>query len=232
MLLTPVYTVPDNFIHVFDLRTLPPGVGRHRPADQKQISEGRLTAGLSSRPSATWPVSSRRAVCRCARLTDRSKSWGSFAFAAAPKAARSSRSSGTSRSGARSRSFSGSATPRTTRSPRPGCCSNPRSRRLAALRAQPEDIAKLEQVLIQEEEEVRRPRPIPAPPRDNSTARSPTARGTCRSWCCMNALADLTAESVPPSTPGSGRGTGARTPATTGRCFEAIFVRDGDAAQR
>ena len=68
--------------------------------------------------------------------------------------------------------------------------------RLAALRARPEDVVTLEQVLIQEEEEVRRPAA------DSSTTAGQFHRAVAN--CArnmplvvlMNALADLTAESV------------------------------------
>jgi GntR family transcriptional regulator, transcriptional repressor for pyruvate dehydrogenase complex len=68
--------------------------------------------------------------------------------------------------------------------------------RLAAVRARPEDIAKLEQVLVQEEEEVRRPAS------DSSATAGQFHRAIADCTCnvplvvLMNALADLTAESV------------------------------------
>jgi GntR family transcriptional regulator, transcriptional repressor for pyruvate dehydrogenase complex len=102
--------------------------------------------------------------------------------------------------------------------------------RLAALRAQPEDVAKLEQVLIQEEQEVR-----------HSSADSGTTAGQFHraiAACArnmplvvlMNALADLTAESV------SALDVRVRSRHRRKNCeyhrqiFEAIRVHDGEAA--
>jgi GntR family transcriptional regulator, transcriptional repressor for pyruvate dehydrogenase complex len=102
--------------------------------------------------------------------------------------------------------------------------------RLAALRAQPEDIAKLEQVLIQEEEEVRRP------PADSGTTAGQFHRAIAD--CArnvplvvlMNALADLTAESVS-ALDARIRSRHRRQNAKYHRqIFEAIQSRDGDAA--
>jgi len=101
--------------------------------------------------------------------------------------------------------------------------------RLAALRARPEDVAKLEQVLHQEEEEVR-----------GSTDSGSTAgqfhraiaecAGNVPLVVLMNALADLTAESV------SALDVKVRAKHRRKNCeyhreiFEAIRAHDGDAA--
>jgi DNA-binding FadR family transcriptional regulator len=69
--------------------------------------------------------------------------------------------------------------------------------RLAALRARPEDVAKLEQVLIQEEEEVRGPAAVDS---SKTAGQFHRAIADCARnvplVVLMNALADLTAESV------------------------------------
>src|SRR5207249_8247329 len=102
--------------------------------------------------------------------------------------------------------------------------------RLAALRARPEDVVTLEQVLIQEEEEVRRPAA------DSSTTAGQFHRAVAN--CArnmplvvlMNALADLTAESV------STLDVRIRSRHRRKNCeyhrqiFEAIRAHDGDAA--
>ena len=102
--------------------------------------------------------------------------------------------------------------------------------RLAARRARAEDIAKLEQVLIQEEEEVRRPSA------DSSTTAGQFHRAIAD--CArnvplvvlMNALADLTAESV------SALDVRIRSRHRRKNCeyhrqiFEAMRAHDGDAA--
>ena len=102
--------------------------------------------------------------------------------------------------------------------------------RLAALRARPEDIAKLEQALIQEEKEVHRPSP------DSGTTAGQFHRAVAD--CArnvplvvlMNALADLTAESV------SDLDVKIRARHRRKNCeyhrelFNAIRKRDGDAA--
>ena len=102
--------------------------------------------------------------------------------------------------------------------------------RLAALRARPEDIAKLEQVLIQEEEEVRRPAA------DSSTTAGQFHRAIADCTrnvplvVLMNALADLTAETV------SALDVRIRSRHRRKNCeyhreiFEAIRAHDGDAA--
>jgi GntR family transcriptional regulator, transcriptional repressor for pyruvate dehydrogenase complex len=102
--------------------------------------------------------------------------------------------------------------------------------RLAAVRARPEDVAKLEQVLMQEEEEVRRPAA------DSSTTAGQFHRAIAD--CArnvplvvlMNALADLTAESV------SALDVRIRSRHRRKNCeyhrqiFEAIRTNDGDLA--
>ena len=101
--------------------------------------------------------------------------------------------------------------------------------RLAALRARPEDVAKLERVLVQEEQEVRHPG-------TEGTTTGQFHRGVAD--CArniplvvlMNALVDLTAESV------SDLGVRVRTRLRKKNCeyhrlmFEAIQQHDGDAA--
>jgi GntR family transcriptional repressor for pyruvate dehydrogenase complex len=101
--------------------------------------------------------------------------------------------------------------------------------RLAALRARPEDIAKLEQVLEQEEEEVRGAA-------DSGTTAGQFHRaiaecaGNVPLVVLMNALADLTAESV------SALDLRVRAKHRRKNCeyhreiFEAIRANDGDAA--
>jgi len=68
--------------------------------------------------------------------------------------------------------------------------------RLAALRAHPDDIAKLEQILIQEEQEVRRP----TADSGSTAGQFHRALGDCAHnmplVVVINALADLTAETV------------------------------------
>jgi len=102
--------------------------------------------------------------------------------------------------------------------------------RLAALRARPEDIAKLELVLIQEEEEVRRP----AADSGKTAGQFHRAIADCARnvplVVLMNALADLTAESV------SALDVRIRKRHRRKNCeyhrqiFEAIRSHDGDAA--
>ncbi len=102
--------------------------------------------------------------------------------------------------------------------------------RLAALRARPEDIAKLEQVLIQEEEEVQRP----AADSGKTAGQFHRAIADCARnvplVVLMNALADLTAESV------SALDVRIRTRHRRKNCeyhrqiFEAIRAHDGGAA--
>ena len=102
--------------------------------------------------------------------------------------------------------------------------------RLAALRARPEDIAKLEQVLIPEVEEVRRPAA------DSSTTAGQFHRAIADCTrnvplvVLMNALADLTAETV------SALDVRIRSRHRRKNCeyhrqiFEAIRAHDGEAA--
>lgn len=102
--------------------------------------------------------------------------------------------------------------------------------RLAAARAQTEDLAKLELVLIQEEAEVRRP----ATDSGTTAGRFHRAIADCARnvplVVLMNALADLTAESV------SALDAKIRTRHRRKNCeyhrqiFEAIRARDGDKA--
>jgi GntR family transcriptional repressor for pyruvate dehydrogenase complex len=102
--------------------------------------------------------------------------------------------------------------------------------RLAALRARAEDIAKLEQVLIQEEEEVRRP----AADSGTTAGQFHRAIADCARnvplVVLMNALADLTAESV------SSLDARIRSRHRRKNCqyhrqiFEAIRSHDADAA--
>ena len=115
MLLTLSPAFPDNQTNAPELRSWKPRLRSHRPRIKKQISEGRLAAGHSCPPSATWRASSRPAASPCAKPTVPSRNSACSGSGAAPKAARSSSSSITNRYGARSRSCSGSATPPTTR---------------------------------------------------------------------------------------------------------------------
>jgi GntR family transcriptional regulator, transcriptional repressor for pyruvate dehydrogenase complex len=102
--------------------------------------------------------------------------------------------------------------------------------RLAALRARPQDVAKLEQVLIQEEEEVR----PPVADSDKTAGQFHRAIADCARnvplVVLMNALADLTAESV------SALDVRIRTRHRRKNCeyhrqiFEAIRSHDGDTA--
>ncbi|HWK11574.1 MAG TPA: FadR/GntR family transcriptional regulator [Vicinamibacterales bacterium] len=102
--------------------------------------------------------------------------------------------------------------------------------RLAALRARPEDIAKLEQVLVQEEQEVRHP----ASDAGSTAGQFHRALGDCAHnmplVVVMNALADLTAESVS----ALDRRTRARHRRKNceyhRQIFEAIRAHDGDGA--
>jgi GntR family transcriptional regulator, transcriptional repressor for pyruvate dehydrogenase complex len=102
--------------------------------------------------------------------------------------------------------------------------------RLAALRARPEDVVKLERVLVQEEQEVRHP----GTDSGATTGQFHRAVADCARnvplVVLMNALADLTAESV------SDLGVRVRTRLRKKNCeyhrlmFEAIQQHDGDAA--
>jgi GntR family transcriptional regulator, transcriptional repressor for pyruvate dehydrogenase complex len=103
--------------------------------------------------------------------------------------------------------------------------------RLAALRAEPEDVAKLEQVLIQEEEEVRRP----AADSGTTAGQFHRAIADCARnvplVVLMNALADLTAESVSALDAGIRSRHRRKNAKYHRQIFEAIRSHDGDAAQ-
>lgn len=102
--------------------------------------------------------------------------------------------------------------------------------RLAALRARPEDVGKLEQILIQEEQEVRRP----TADSGSTAGQFHRALGDCAHnmplVVVINALADLTAETV------STLDVRIRSRHRRKNCeyhrqiFEAIRAHDGDAA--
>ena len=119
--------------------------------------------GTSSPPSARWRSSSRPAGSRSGKRIGRSRSRGCSTSGAVPKAAHSFKSSITNRSAGRFRSCSASARPSHKELTEARMLIEPPIARLAALRARPDDIAKLERVLIQEEEEVQqRVRAIPS----------------------------------------------------------------------
>ena len=128
-----------------------------RPAHQEtDLRTAGWSRATSSPPSATWRGSSRPAASRCAKRTGRSRSWallrirrgaegGAFIAKFDHEPVR--------------RSLSlvlglGKTSHKEVTEAR--MLIEPPIARLAALRARPEDIAKLERVLIQEEEEVRR----------------------------------------------------------------------------
>src|SRR5262245_55892486 len=102
--------------------------------------------------------------------------------------------------------------------------------KLAALRARPEDVAKLEQVLIQEEEEVRRP----AADSGTTAGQFHRAIADCARnvplVVLMNALADLTAESVSALDVRIRSRHRRKNAKYHRRIFEAIRAHDGEAA--